>query len=56
VHDQKEKTIRYEDLGEIKLDFELLTVIDTPTSFWSSIEHPQAPAGIAPPTNFGGPS
>jgi hypothetical protein len=33
VHDQKEKTIRYEDLGEIKLDFELLTAIDTPNQF-----------------------
>jgi hypothetical protein len=33
VHDQKEKTIRYEDLGEIRLDFELLTAIDTPNQF-----------------------
>ena len=33
VHDHKEKTIRHEDLGEIRLDFELLTVIDTPNQF-----------------------
>jgi transcriptional regulator with XRE-family HTH domain len=33
VHDQKEKTIRDEDLGEIRLDFELLTAMDTPNQF-----------------------
>jgi MmyB-like transcription regulator ligand binding domain len=33
VHDQKEKTIRYEDLGELRLDFELLTAMDTPNQF-----------------------
>ena len=33
VHDQKEKTIRYEDLGEIRLDFELLTAMDSPNQF-----------------------
>jgi hypothetical protein len=33
VHDQKEKTIRHEDLGEIRLDFELLTAMDTPNQF-----------------------
>jgi transcriptional regulator with XRE-family HTH domain len=33
VHDHKEKTIRHEDLGEIRLDFELLTSMDTPNQF-----------------------
>ena len=33
VHDRKEKTIRHEDLGEIRLDFELLTAMDTPNQF-----------------------
>jgi hypothetical protein len=29
VHERKEKKIRYEELGEIRLDFELLTAIDS---------------------------
>ena len=33
VRDQKEKKIRDEDLGEVRLDFELLTAIDTPNQF-----------------------
>ncbi len=33
VHEHKEKKIRHEDLGEIRLDFELLTAIDTPNQF-----------------------
>ncbi|MFJ4655196.1 helix-turn-helix transcriptional regulator [Nocardia sp. NPDC088792] len=33
VHEHKEKTLRDADLGEIKLDFELLTAIDTPNQF-----------------------
>jgi transcriptional regulator with XRE-family HTH domain len=33
VHEHKEKKIRDEDLGEIRLDFELLTAIDTPNQF-----------------------
>ena len=33
VHQRKEKKIRHEELGEIRLDFELLTAIDTPKQF-----------------------
>jgi transcriptional regulator with XRE-family HTH domain len=33
VHEHKEKKIHDEDLGEIRLDFELLTAIDTPNQF-----------------------
>jgi MmyB-like transcription regulator ligand binding domain len=33
VHHHKEKKFRHEDLGEIRLDFELLTAIDTPNQF-----------------------
>jgi MmyB-like transcription regulator ligand binding domain len=33
VHDHKEKTIRHEDHGEIRLDFEFLTSMDTPNQF-----------------------
>jgi transcriptional regulator with XRE-family HTH domain len=33
VHRHKEKQFRHEDLGEIKLDFELLAAIDTPNQF-----------------------
>jgi hypothetical protein len=33
VHDHKVKTIRDEDLGEISLDFELLTAMDAPNQF-----------------------
>lgn len=33
VHEYKEKKIRHEDLGEIRLDFELLTAIDAPNQF-----------------------
>ena len=33
VHEHKEKRIRHEDIGEIRLDFELLTAIDTPNQF-----------------------
>jgi transcriptional regulator with XRE-family HTH domain len=33
VHHHKEKRFRDEDLGEIRLDFELLTTIDTPNQF-----------------------
>ena len=33
VHHYKEKRFRHEDLGEIRLDFELLTAIDSPNQF-----------------------
>jgi hypothetical protein len=33
VQNHKEKTIRDEDVGEIRLDFELLTAMDTPNQF-----------------------
>jgi hypothetical protein len=33
VHDYREKTIRHSDLGEIRLDFEFLTSMDTPNQF-----------------------
>jgi transcriptional regulator with XRE-family HTH domain len=33
VHHHKEKKFHHEDLGEIRLDFELLTTIDTPNQF-----------------------
>jgi transcriptional regulator with XRE-family HTH domain len=42
VHDHKVKTIRDEDLGEIRLDFELLTAMDAPNQFL--VLH-RAPAG-----------
>jgi transcriptional regulator with XRE-family HTH domain len=45
VHDHKEKTIRYDDLGDIRLDFELLTAIDTPNQLL--ILH-RKPAGDRP--------
>jgi transcriptional regulator with XRE-family HTH domain len=33
VHHHKEKQFRHADIGEIRLDFELLTAIDTPNQF-----------------------
>jgi transcriptional regulator with XRE-family HTH domain len=55
VRDQKEKKIRDEDLGEIRLDFELLTAIDTPNQFLvlhrtsaSNHGHPGWPRSASP--------
>jgi hypothetical protein len=54
VHDQKEKTIRHEDLGEIRLDFELLTADGHPepisrppsnTRQWTVMNSP-SPQGV----------
>jgi hypothetical protein len=45
VDQHKEKKIRHEDLGEIKLNFELLTAIDTPNQFLVLQETPAGNRG-----------
>jgi MmyB-like transcription regulator ligand binding domain len=52
VHDHKEKKIRDEDLGEIRLDFELLTAFDTPNQFLVVHRTSTGTRGTRPPTEF----
>ena len=53
VHHHKEKKFRHEDLGEIRLDFELLTAIDTPNQFLVLHRTPASNRGLVESESMG---